>query len=186
MEKCVNAASKFRALPVDDLLERISELEATYHLNIRLWRYPQLRKPRYWDRHKICEFRPRRQVVRLTPGVVIDHMGQAEEALSCHMREAEAAFRALSGRSPPKPRSLFNEGSLRLPPPYPKPRAKPATIASDGGASSSGSSSQTADPTALPRASATKFLTNYYLSLSEIRDSLKRWRAELKAIANNV
>lgn len=45
----------FRALPVEDLLERISELEATYHFNVKLWAYPQLRKSRYWDRRKICE-----------------------------------------------------------------------------------------------------------------------------------
>jgi hypothetical protein len=58
VEACANGAPTLGALPVEDLLERISELEATYHLNIKLWGYPQLRKARYWDRRKICEFRP--------------------------------------------------------------------------------------------------------------------------------
>jgi hypothetical protein len=114
--------------------------------------------------------------------VVIDQMGQAEEALSFHMREAEAAFRALSGRSPPQPRSLFHEASLQLPGAYPKPKEKPTAEASGSGSGSS----LPADPNALPRASASKFLTSYYLSLGEIRDNLKRWRAELKAMADQV
>ncbi|CAK9784462.1 hypothetical protein CC85DRAFT_284760 [Cutaneotrichosporon oleaginosum] len=171
LEASANGAPTFRALPVDDLLERISELEATYLLNIKLWGYPQLRKARYWDRRKIW--------------VVIDQLGQAEEALSYHMREAEAAFRALSARPPPKPRSLFHEASLQLPVLDAKTKERPAAIASEG-ISSSESSSLIIDPAALPRASASKFLTSYYLSLSEIRDSLKRWRAELKAIADHV
>lgn len=102
-------------------------------------------------------------------------MGQAEEALSYHMREAESAFRALSARSPPKPRSLFHEASLQLPGAYPKEKQAPSEP-----------SSLPTDATALPRASASKFLTGYYLSLSEIRDSLKQWRAELKMMADQV
>lgn len=92
------------------------------------------------------------------------------------MREAELAFRALSARSPPKPQSLLHEASLQQPGAYPKERASPPEP----------SGSFPADPMTLPRASATKFLTSYYLSLSEIRDSLKKWHAELKMIADQV
>lgn len=56
----VRAASaptpRFRALPVEDLLERISELEAAYHLNVKLWMDSQLPTLGYWDRRQICEF----------------------------------------------------------------------------------------------------------------------------------
>ncbi|BEI93936.1 uncharacterized protein CcaverHIS019_0603950 [Cutaneotrichosporon cavernicola] len=173
LEACATSASTgFRALLVEDLLERISELEATYHLNIKLWGYPQLRKTRYWDRRKIW--------------VVIDQMSQAEEALSYHIREAEAAFRALSGRSPPKPRSLLNDASLQLPGAHLKTKEKLETTPPEASGSGPGFNSLPADPNAIPRASATKFLTSYYLSLSEIRESLKRWRAELKAVADEV
>lgn len=59
LEARVDSASRpgLGSLPVEDLLERISELEATYHLTMKLWAYPQLRKSRYWDRRKICECR---------------------------------------------------------------------------------------------------------------------------------
>ncbi|GMK54218.1 hypothetical protein CspeluHIS016_0108040 [Cutaneotrichosporon spelunceum] len=151
------APTGFDALLVQDLLERVSELEATYHLNSKLWGYPQLRKTRYWDRGKIW--------------VVIDQM--------CHIREAEAAFRALSGRSPPKARSLLNDASLRLSAWNLKSHDKLATAPPEASGSGSGLSSLPVEPHALPRASATKFLTSYYLSLSQIRDSLKQWRTEL-------
>ncbi|WOO82816.1 uncharacterized protein LOC62_04G006302 [Vanrija pseudolonga] len=161
-------------LPDEAFFEKVATYEEEYR-NVKVfWSIPEFQNPQLWDRGKLCGWEWGLAQGYADCGQQTSELGSVLSTLDWHKDAVETALKTLARYQPDSPSwsvSSSTTDTASFPGSYPWPDEE---------------EEYAPEPEPHVRAAVTDYLNAHYVALSELRDDVSRWQAELLAVVDKV